>query len=114
MKNTQTIPVKLNIQGMIERLQVKAENDKILSLRNLFTLKEKGVIPVTDLIKIIKGIPIHELFLKMHIVTIKTEDGLFAYGQLLSLLAKCEIIKITHDLRFMVNDHLEYIYKNMK
>ncbi|MEC5157083.1 hypothetical protein [Chryseobacterium sp. MP_3.2] len=114
MKNTQEIPVKLNISGMIHRLQMKSENDKILSLRYFFHLKEKGVIPVTDLIKIIKGIPIHEIFLKMHIVTIKTEDGLFSYGQLLSLLAKCELIKITHDLRFMVNDHLEYIYKNLK
>lgn len=114
MKNTLKIPVKLNVPGMINRLQMKSENDKILSLRYLFHLKEKGVIPVTDLIKIIKGIPIHELFLKLHIVMIKTEDGLFAYGQFLSLLAKCEVIKITHDLRFMVNDHLEYIYKNLK
>lgn len=113
MKKLKKTPFKLNVQATIKQLQFNSEPEKIKRIRHLFFLKENGIIPVTDLIQIIKVCNIHDIFWKLHMRDIKTEDGIFSYGKLLSLCEKCGIFTIDSSHRYLMNEQLEAIYKKL-
>lgn len=114
MNKLKRTPYKLNVQAMIKRMNTKSENEKIKTMRNLFSFKEDGIVPICDLIEIIKACPVHEIFWKIHTIDIKTEDALFSYGKLISLAEKCGMLRIDQTFRNMVNIQLEAIYKKLR
>ena len=114
MNKLKRAPYKLNIQAMVSRMKFKTENEKIKTMRNLFVYKENGIVPVCDLIEIIKACPVHYVFWKMHTIEIGTEDAIFSYGKLVSLVEKCGMLRIDNTFRDMVNIQLEAIYKNLR
>lgn len=114
MNKLKRTPYKLNVKAMINRLNIKSENEKIKTMRNLFMYKEDGIVPVCDLIEIIKACPVHDIFWKMHTIDIRTEDALFSYGKMVSLVEKCGMLRIDQTFRDMVNIQLEAIYKKLR
>lgn len=114
MKKLKRTPYKLNVQAMIKRMKTKSENEKIKTMRNLFLYKEDGIVPVCDLMEIIKACPVHDIFWKMHTIDVKTEDALFSYSKLISLVEKCGMLRVDRALRDVVNIQLEAIYKNLR
>lgn len=113
MNELKKTPYKLNVKAMVSRMKFKTENEKIKTMRNLFMYKEDGIVPVCDLIEIIKSCPIHDIFWKMHTIEIGTEEALFSYSKLVSLVEKCGMLRIDQAFRDMVNIQLEAIYKNL-
>lgn len=111
MKKLIKAPYKLNVAAMINRMEFNTENEKIKRLRHLFILQQDGIVPVTDLIQIIRACNIHDIFWKLHTREIKTEDAIFNYGKLLALCEKCGAMKIDSAQRYLVNEQLERIYK---
>lgn len=114
MNKLKRTPYKLNVQAMVSRMKFKNESEKIKTIRNLFMYKENGIVPVCDLIEIIKACPIHDIFWKIHTIDIKTEDALFSYSKLVSMVEKCGMLKIDQAFTDMVNIQLEAIYKNLR
>ena len=113
MKSLETIPYKLSIGQTVVRINSKKdENERIRMLRNLFGMKESGIVCVSDLMQIVKLTPIHEIFWKLHTVDLRTEEAVFQYGNLLSFAEKCGVLKVDQVQRDMVNIQLEAIYKN--
>ena len=114
MEKLKTAPYKLNVQAMINRLNMKTENEKIKTIRNLFMYKEEGTVPVCDLIEIIKACPIDEPVWRMHIHKIRTEDSLFSYCRLIAFVKKCGMVETDENFRDRVNWQLEAIYKKLR
>lgn len=110
-KGTHYLPYKIDVAMMINRLEFHPENDKIKRIRQLFILKENGIVAVSDIVHIIQACRIHEIYWKLHTREIKTEDAIFSYGKLLALCEKCGVMKIDSAQRDLVNEQLERIYK---
>ena len=114
MNKLKRTPYKLNVQAMTDRIRRKNYDEQIKTIRILFMYRENGIVPVCDLIEIIKACPVHEIFWKMHTIDIRTEDAIFSYGKLVSLVEKCGMLRIDNTFRDMVNIQLEAIYKNLR
>ncbi len=107
-----TLPYKLNVPAMQLRLQRLPDyRAKISALMHLTTLKRHGALPVSDLMQILKAVPVPAVEYSWHACTIADEDELFVLSDLLRLSEKCGTLAITRQLANNVNYQLNKIYR---
>jgi len=115
MKTLETVPYKINVPAMrIRMIRMSSSKKRIDFLMNLLTLKEAGVIYISDLIQIVKASRLQPHSWHGYVFQIETENRLFLYGKLLALAEQCGVLRISGNLRLCVNEQLERIYKNYK
>lgn len=110
-----TLPWKLNVEAMKIRCnKLPTPFGKIAFLLNLMTLKNGGIIHLTDLIQIIRVCDFDSSSWHSYITWINTEEHLFMFAQLAGFAGQCKVLENPDDLRESINIHLEHIYRNEK
>lgn len=105
-----TIPYRLNIQGMANILNQKDFIKNIPLLNNLFQYLKDGLICASDLIELGKLAKIPSNQIAIAYMGIDDEEKLFSLSNFIAIANKFGFVRDFHLIRKIANSRLEQIY----
>ena len=107
----ENFPYKLNIAKMEARITQLPVLKKINLMMNLHSMKDDGILAVSDIVQIFQHQNIPEELWFQKLINCKNEKGLFLFSNTISLYERCGKIKISQQMREAVQLQLNRIYK---
>lgn len=107
----QTIPYKINVQEMINKINACSERTKYKAVEHLLFNCKSGVVYIGNVLAIAEKVKLSTALINSKIASQATEKGLFKLGETISIMQKYNFTKAGSRFNQSFDRQLNIIYK---